>query len=81
MPINRTKLWVVFFGAQLAFAPLTAQMPATSGDRDYSMGPDTWPNIFHAFRMPDEPYVEEGNSPRLDELIQDGKLYLETHQS
>ena len=74
--MNLTKLWAVFFAAQLAFSPLVAQMPATSSERDYSMGPDTWPNILHAFRMPDEPYVEEGNSPRLDELIHDGKLYL-----
>ena len=71
-----TRLFAVFFAAQLAFSPLMAQMPATSTERDYSIGPDTWPNIFHAFQMPDVPYVEEGNSPRLDELIHDGKLYL-----
>ena len=71
-----TRLCAVFLAAQLAFAPLMAQMPAASSERDYSIGPDTWLNILHAFRMPDEPYVEEGNSPRLDELIHDGKLYL-----
>ena len=71
-----TRLCAVFLAAQLAFAPLMAQMPAASSERDYSIGPDTWPSILHAFRMPDEPYVEEGNSPRLDELIHDGKLYL-----
>lgn len=70
------RFFAVFFAAQLAFAPLMAQMPATSSERDYSIGPDTWPNILHAFQMPDVPYVEEGNSPRLDELIHDGKLYL-----
>ena len=74
--MNRTKLCAVFFAAQLAFAPLIAQMPSNSSERDYSIGPDTWPNVFHAFQMPDAPFVVEGNSPRLDELIHDGKLYL-----
>lgn len=71
-----TKLFAILLAAHLAFSPLTAQMPATSAERDYSIGPDTWPNVFSAFQMPDVAYVEEGNSPRLDELIRDGKLYL-----
>ncbi|MYA79844.1 MAG: hypothetical protein F4X39_04865, partial [Acidobacteriia bacterium] len=59
LPMTLTRLCAVFLAAQLAFAPLMAQMPAASSERDYSIGPDTWPNILHAFRMPDEPYVEE----------------------
>lgn len=70
-----TKLLVIVLAANLALSPLIAQMPATP-ERDYSQGPDAWPNFFRVYQMPEVPYIEEANSPRLDQLIYGGKLYL-----
>ena len=71
-----TKCFAVLLAVQLVATPLAAQMAAGAGQRDYSIGPDVWPKFFAAYQMPDVPYVVEGNSPRLDELIHDGKMYL-----
>ena len=71
-----TKFSAIFFAVHLAVSPLKAQMAAGASQRDYSIGPDVWPNLYQAYQMPEVPYVVEGNSPRLDQLIDNGKMYL-----
>ena len=76
MRITLTKLFAIFFATHLSVAPIAAQMPTSSPERDYSLGADAWPNVFRVYRMPEVPDVEVGNSLRLDQLISGGKLYL-----
>jgi outer membrane protein TolC len=62
-----------------ACALLPAQLlPQTtsSSPHDYSQGTSAWPNFTRVYDMPEVPDVELGNSPRLDQLVRDGKLYL-----
>ena len=55
----------------LVHVPLAAQTTAWSGT-DYSRGAG-FPNVYKA---PEVPEANMANSPRLDELTRDGKLYL-----
>ena len=43
---------------------------------DYSQGLDTWPKFWNAFEVPEVPEVDLANSPRVDQLLREGKLYL-----
>ena len=43
---------------------------------DYSLGADAWPHITAPYRTPFVPDIDLSNSPRLDNLLRDGKLYL-----
>ena len=55
----------------LVHVPLAAQTTAASGI-DYSTGPG-FPDVYKA---PEVPEVDMANSPRLDQLVRAGKLYL-----
>jgi outer membrane protein TolC len=46
------------------------------GDVDYSVGQSGWPNFTNVFKNIQVPQANFGNSPRLDQLLRDGKLYL-----
>ena len=46
------------------------------GDVDYSVGRSAWPNFTSVFKDVQIPEVNMGNSPRLDQLLREGKLYL-----
>jgi outer membrane protein TolC len=46
------------------------------GDVDYSVGQSGWPNFTNVFKNIQVPQANFGNSPRLDLLLRDGKLYL-----
>ncbi len=46
------------------------------GDVDYSVGRSAWPNFTNVFKDVQVPEVNLGNSPRLDQLLREGKLYL-----
>jgi outer membrane protein TolC len=46
------------------------------GDVDYSIGHSGWPNFTNVFKNIHVPEVNFGNSPRLDQLVREGKLYL-----
>jgi outer membrane protein TolC len=43
---------------------------------DYSIGRDAWPNFTNVFRNVEVPPVNLANSPRLELLLREGKLYL-----
>lgn len=43
---------------------------------DYSVGAPSWPNLTKVFKEPFVPEIDLSNSPRLDNLLRDGKLYL-----
>ncbi len=55
----------------LVHVPLAAQTPAASGI-DYSTGP----GFRDAYKTPQVPEADMANSPRLDQLLRAGKLYL-----
>ena len=55
----------------LVHVPLAAQTPAASGI-DYSAGP----GFRDAYKTPEVPEADMANSPRLDQLLRAGKLYL-----
>jgi outer membrane protein TolC len=56
-------------------ASLPSQNVATTPP-DYSRGISAWPNFTAVYQNPEVPEVDFGNSPRLDQLIRGGKLYL-----
>ena len=62
----------VIGGVILAAAPLAAQ---NLYERDYSKGAGTFPN-FGIFNPPEVPEANLADSPRMQELIRSGKLYL-----
>jgi outer membrane protein TolC len=45
-------------------------------DVDYSVGRSAWPNFTNVFKDVQIPEVNFGNSPRLEQLLREGKLYL-----
>jgi hypothetical protein len=45
-------------------------------DVDYSVGRSAWPNFTNVFKDIEVPEVSLGNSPRLEQLLREGKLYL-----
>ncbi len=67
----RNILSLIFALLLLVHVPLAAQTTAWSGI-DYSRGAG-FPNVYKA---PEVPEANMANSPRLDELTHDGKLYL-----
>ena len=67
----RNILSLIFALLLLVHVPLAAQTTAWSGI-DYSRGA-RFPNVYEA---PEVPEANMANSPRLDELTRDGKLYL-----
>ena len=67
----RNILSLIFALLLLVHVPLAAQTTAWSGI-DYSRGAG-FPNVYKA---PEVPEANMANSPRLDELTRDGKLYL-----
>ncbi len=67
----RNILSLIFALLLLVHVPLAAQTTAWSGI-DYSRGVG-FPNVYKA---PEVPEANMANSPRLDELTHDGKLYL-----
>jgi outer membrane protein TolC len=73
--IPKTRFLILLAACVLLPAPL---LPQTSGNtpHDYSLGTSAWPNFTRVYDMPEVPEVELGNSPRLDQLVREGKLYL-----
>lgn len=66
---------VPFFAGFLFLVSAAAQdsvKPATN----YSIGADAWPNFTNVYKVKEPPPVDFANSPRLDRLLRDGKLYL-----
>ena len=69
------KRAVPFFAGFLFLVSAAAQdsvKPATN----YSIGADAWPNFTNVYKVKEPPPVDFANSPRLDQLLREGKLYL-----
>ena len=69
------KRAVPFFAGFLFLVSAAAQdsvKPATN----YSVGADAWPNFTNVYKVKEPPPVDFANSPRLDQLLREGKLYL-----
>lgn len=69
------KRAVPFFAGFLFLVSAAAQdsvKPATN----YSIGADAWPNFTNVYKVKEPPPVDFANSPRLDQLLRDGNLYL-----
>ena len=58
------------------FAARAQSQVRLQGDTDYSAGVKAWPNFSKVFKNPVIPEPNMANSPRLDRLIREGKLYL-----
>ena len=67
----------LFILVLLAAVPLTPQPAAAqqAASHGYSRGAGTWPN-FNIYRSREVPPPDLSDSPRLDRLIREGKLYL-----
>ena len=70
-----TRFLAVLTAVSLLPAPLL-QAQQLRGDVDYSIGQSAWPNFTNVFKNIQVPGVNLGNSPRLELLLRDGKLYL-----
>ena len=46
------------------------------GETDYGAGVEAFPNFYRVFKSPVVPEADMANSPRLDRLVREGKLYL-----
>ena len=55
--------------------PISAQIELRS-ETDYSNGVGSFPHLYKIFKSPVIPEVDMSNSPRLDQLVREGKLYL-----
>ena len=69
-PIVLALLCAALFAAQ-AYSQVRLQ-----GETDYSAGVKAWPNFSKVFKNPEVPEPNMANSPRLDQLVREGKLYL-----
>ena len=66
---------LAFLGAVWVTAPAQPQVRLQS-DADYSAGVKAFPNFSKVFKYPVVPDPDMANSPRLDRLVREGKLYL-----
>ncbi len=66
----------ILLAALLLWQPLALQAQQLDNGVDYSVGIDAWPNFTRVFKNIQVPEANMGNSPRLDQLVQGGKLYL-----
>ena len=57
-------------------APQPAVQPQSVNLQDYSKARSSFPNILQPYRAQDLPQPNLGNSPRIDGLLRDGKIYL-----
>ncbi len=73
--IPKTRFLILLAACVLLPAQL---LPQTSGNmpHDYSQGIGGWPNFTRVYDMPEVPEIDLGNSPRLDQLVREGKLYV-----
>ena len=74
----RAKKRIVFVWAGLMIAVQSqglAQFKPQSG-HDYSDGIQAWPNFTKVFKIPVVAEPNMANSPRLDQLVAGGRLYL-----
>lgn len=69
------RVLAVMTALSLLPAPLL-EAQQLRGDVDYSVGRSGWPNFTNVFKDVQVPEVNFGNSPRLDQLLREGKLYL-----
>ena len=77
--IGRGAGWILFCLVALAVpARLAAQTPQSSQGflRDLSKGPNWFPSLFQPYREQPVPVLALENSPRIKDLIRDGKLEL-----
>lgn len=66
VPFLAGFLFIVSAAAQDQVKPVT----------NYSIGADAWPNFTNVYKVKEPPPVDFANSPRLDQLLREGKLYL-----
>ena len=57
-------------------ASTAAAQMQTNYSPDYTRGPKAWPSFTSVYKEVEVPVVDFANSPRLDQLIRDGKLYM-----
>ena len=60
----------------ILFAARAQPQLRLQGETDYSAGVKAWPNFSKVFNNPVVPEPQMANSPRLDQLVREGKLYL-----
>jgi outer membrane protein TolC len=70
-----TRVLAVLTALSLLPAPML-EAQQLRGDTDYSVGHSGWPNFTNVFKDIQVPEVNFGNSPRLELLLREGRLYL-----
>ncbi len=73
MFMRRCSLFLSLFSA---LASMAAAQMQTNYTPDYTRGPKAWPSFTSVYKEVPVPPVDFANSPRLDQLVRDGKLYL-----
>ena len=71
-----SKRRAVPFLAGFLFLVSAAAQDSVKPATNYSIGADAWPNFTNVYKIKEPPPVDFANSPRLDRLLRDGKLYL-----
>lgn len=75
--MNIKQLLSFLLAAILLGQPVVLSAQETDNYRpNYSVGPDTFPNLLNAFSTPEVPDISLANSARLDQLLRQGTLYL-----
>jgi outer membrane protein TolC len=70
------RVLAVLTALSLLAAPMLQAQQHLRGDTDYSVGHSGWPNFTRVFKDIQVPSVNFGNSPRLEQLLREGQLYL-----
>ncbi len=67
---------LLLLAAAMALLPLASAQTIRNRAIDYSVAESSWPPLVNIFKAPDVPEVSLRNSDRLENLMQEAKLYL-----
>lgn len=75
-PMTKRIGWPLLLVTAMALQPLATAQEIRARPMDYSMGQSAWPPLVNIFEAPEVPEITLQNSDRLENLLQEAKLYL-----